>query len=203
MKPQVKKLDLSPEEFAVLGNRRFFIVRQEVNLKLDHFFSRLQQEWISETETWKLPLDEIDRTRGKIFRGENYRGFPYTLMDFPRHFSKKSVFAIRSMCWWGHEFSFTLHLQGAALQHYIRTLAERTARLQTKNFWWCVNAHPWDYHFDSGNYCRLDEMKPEAILTHAERHGFIKLSQKKDLQDYESINSSGLQIIKEFGEFLK
>ena len=41
---------------------------------------------------------------GKISRGENYRGLPYLILDYPAYFSQKDIFAFRTMFWWGHFF---------------------------------------------------------------------------------------------------
>ena len=149
-------MELSKEEQQVLGDKRFFIIKAILNEKLDQTFSSMKATWMEETEKWPLPGITVDITRGKIFRGENYKGFPYTLMDYPRAFSKTGVFAVRTMCWWGNEFSFTLHLQGAGLIPYAERLEERLAQLNGTDVWCSVAADPWQYEFHESNYRMLD-----------------------------------------------
>lgn len=52
----------------------------------------------------------------KVNRGENYCGFPYLIMDYPRLFSKTDILAFRTLFWWGHFISCTLHLKGKYLE---------------------------------------------------------------------------------------
>ena len=65
-----------------------------------------------------MELSEQYRTLGekygspKISKGENYRGLPYVMLDYPRLFGREEVLAIRTFFWWGHGFSVTLHLKG-------------------------------------------------------------------------------------------
>src|SRR3954452_928432 len=56
------------------------------------------------------PVVGLNAVQAKISRGENYRGLPYVMLDYPRIFSKDHTFAIRSFYWWGNFFSITLQL---------------------------------------------------------------------------------------------
>ncbi|MFM9050702.1 MAG: hypothetical protein ACKOKF_00090, partial [Bacteroidota bacterium] len=92
-------MSLSDEELRHLKDRHQYVVKSSVARKLDELFSSMKEDWSPIVAEWTYPIDDVDCTRGKIFRGENYEGFPYTLLDFPRYFSKDAVFAVRTMCW--------------------------------------------------------------------------------------------------------
>ncbi|MFM8432109.1 MAG: hypothetical protein ACKOA1_04860, partial [Bacteroidota bacterium] len=171
--------------------------------KLDELFSSMKEDWSPIVAAWTYPIDDVDCTRGKIFRGENYEGFPYTLLDFPRYFSKDAVFAVRTMCWWGNEFSTTLHLQGKALEFYRGDLTLRLERLFGKEIYMCVNHTPWKYGFYESNYRRLDELTAVAASQIIADSGFLKISRKTTLDDFFKLKSEGLETIRIFSEFLK
>ena len=52
----------------------------------------------------------------RISRGEQYKGLPWVMLDYPRVFGKENVLAVRTMFWWGHYFTVTLHLKGEYLR---------------------------------------------------------------------------------------
>ncbi len=49
---------------------------------------------------------------GKISKGEQLNGLPYMILDYPRFKQGDDLLLFRTMFWWGHYFSVTLHLQG-------------------------------------------------------------------------------------------
>ncbi|HQW24051.1 MAG TPA: hypothetical protein PLI47_12175, partial [Bacteroidia bacterium] len=58
-------------------------------------FGQLEVELKKVVSASGLQVDNLNVSSGKIFRGENYRGFPYVLLDCPRLFNRESVFAFR------------------------------------------------------------------------------------------------------------
>ena len=124
----------------------------------------------------------------KIFRGENYRQLPYMVLDFPRRFNTETVFSFRSMFWWGKEFSFTLHLQGEAFQHFRKTIEEKIRILAGNNFYFCVHASPWQYYFEQDNYMLLDELlEGDGLNAAMQTATFFKLSRKIPVTDFENV----------------
>ena len=195
-------MELSKEEQQVLGDRQFFMVKAILNDKLDQAFSSMKATWMEEIGKWPLPGITVDITRGKIFRGENYKGFPYTLMDYPRAFSKTGVFAVRTMCWWGNEFSFTLHLQGAGLLPYAARMEERLAQLNGTDVWCSVAADPWQYEFQSTNYRLLDTIDISEFAAKVRQKDFLKIAYRIPLEDFNSLEEKGKRAIRMFGKFL-
>lgn len=195
-------MELSQREWEVLSDRDFFTAKRQVTEKLDALLADCQQAWCDEVGQWRLPDLPVDRTRGKIFRGENYKGFPYTLMDFPRYFHGEDVFALRTMCWWGHEFSMTLHLQGEGL-HYVRQdLADRLATMAGRATYFGVNATPWQYDFDESNYRLLNPDRMVEAVSACEKNEFLKLSRRWELGLHAELKGQGLQMIKDLTSFL-
>src|ERR1051326_3611882 len=105
----------TPTELEIIHNAKFFYTKASATQKVDQLLAEARDEIKSAIEKTGMVFPKgVDSSMGKIFRGENYLGLPYLILDYPKHFSKDSVFAFRTMFWWGKFFSCTLHLQGKA-----------------------------------------------------------------------------------------
>lgn len=195
-------MELSKAESMVLNDLEFFRLKRTVTEKLDMVFASLQEQWKPVVASWRLPVAGIDAERGKIFRGENYRGYPYVIMDYPKLFQRESVFAFRTMCWWGHEFSFTLHVQGEALHRLRPDLSGRLSVFAGTGSHFCVNSTPWEYFFEPENFRWLDECPMELMLQQADDRGFLKISRRLPLSDHAQLEAFGMETVRQIGRFL-
>jgi hypothetical protein len=203
---QVNNLKLSPEEVAAISEVKFYLLKNSATKKIVGLFGVLEAELKSDvvSNIEKYSISEIinlNTSSGKIFRGENYRLFPYIILDYPRLFSTKSVFAFRTMFWWGHEFSFTLHMQGDALEVNRKKIYENINSLKGKDVFYCVNSTPWQYNFDAENYLPIDENteRKEEILSKP----FIKLSRRLPVEGYEDVHDYCKETLRLFMGLLK
>ena len=192
-------LNFSNEEMQVLVDRKFFELKHSSTAKMVELFGLLEIELKTVFLESGLNVDGLNGASGKIFRGENYKLFPYVLLDCPRMFNKQSIFAFRSMFWWGNEFTFTLHLQGAAFEHFRKILQSNLDRLEGKEILYCINESPWQYHLGAENYLPLENEK--AILFAKENllsKDFIKLTHKLPITEYEKVIPVGKETLKLF-----
>ena len=190
---QVSNLTFSEEELSALQNRRFFELKSSITKTMMREFSELETSIKHELEKLGGQVAGLPEQSGKIFRGENYKGFPYIVLDYPRSFNSKSVFAFRSMFWWGNGFSFTIHLQGEALEEQRAHLLSNWKNLKNKSFLICVNNTPWEYHFGDDNYRELEGFSEQEIEDKIRTDGFLKFSRKMDTNSYREILSFGTE----------
>ncbi|MGX5818684.1 hypothetical protein ACWKWU_10840 [Chitinophaga lutea] len=120
----------------------------------------------------------------KISKGEQYRGLPWVVLDYPRTFGRDDIFACRTFFWWGRFFSATLHLAGHSLERYREGL--RALQGPLGDWHVCVQDDAWEHHFEPENYRRTD------TLTAAEwekrmAEPFVKLAKRYDLMEWENI----------------
>lgn len=182
---------------AVLKDTRFFDTKREVVSILSAHFHALQLELIEQWNAAELH-HRFASPAPKIFKGENYKGYPYLNMDFPRVFGTESIFAFRSMTWWGHPFSFTLHLQGEAYSALAGRLIVNINKLKGKGYYVCVNTSPWEYHFGRDNYLPIDEINLSDVpFNPGDKKSFIKLSRRLNLDDYQAIVPFGSETFRE------
>lgn len=176
-------------ELRTLHNKDFFYIKESATKKIDALLSGVRDEikLVIKKEKIIFPKD-VDARMGKIFRGENYLGLPYLVLDYPKHFSKNSVFAFRTMFWWGNFFSFTLHMQGKALDEKRNLLVTNLKYFRKKNIYICVSKTPWQYHYNKDNYLLIDKISEADIKHLFITKEFIKLSRKTPLKDYKKLS---------------
>jgi hypothetical protein len=126
---------------------------------------------------------EDTQLSGKISKGENYRGLPYLVLDYPAIFRKDDVFAFRTMFWLGNFYSSTLHLQGSFLERFRKQIVKNVDLLGELELNLCVNDTPWEYHYESDNYRPLSSDDLDILSNHY----FLKISRRFELESWQSL----------------
>ncbi len=177
---QVTNLNFSDEEKAALSEQNFFLLKNSASKKVVELMGGIESRIKEDLKKYTFNVEDLNVKIGKIFRGENYLLFPYVVLDYPKLFSTKSIFAFRTMFWWGHEFSFTLHLQGDALDIFKGALDKNLEMLSGKEVYLCVNDTPWQYNFEKDNYLPVENILAgkEEFLSKS----FVKISRKIDVK---------------------
>lgn len=192
---------LSDGEMELVCNQQWILTKHVIIEKVYQLFGNLaaaMQQTVQQ-QTVKLPA-VIRASNPKISRGENYKMLPYVMLDYPRHFTKQSTVAIRTLFWWGNFFSINLHLAGDSKQQATPLLQANFASLQQQNFWLCVNADPWQHHFETDNYVPLKNFTAEEFSGVLGREPFIKIAAHIPLQQWDA---APLFLEKQFNEMLR
>jgi hypothetical protein len=200
-------MNFTTTELHTIQNTKFFSIKASVTKKIEHLFADVRDAIKSEIKSNNIIFPpEVDSDNGKIFRGENYLGLPYLVLDYPKHFSKDSVFAFRTMFWWGNFFSFTLHLQGRALEEWRRNkallaypnpppkgglsdliLSPCEADMRGSDVYICVNNSPWQYHYKKDNYLPINKLSKLEINKSLMEDKFIKLSRQLPFKEHKKL----------------
>src|SRR5687768_1003992 len=152
------KIRLSPEEMALITRADWILTKNSVIQKTKQVLAALQTEQQRSLESCSsLFPEEITNSSPKISKGENYKGLPYLVLDYPRYFTREDAFAIRIFFWWGNFFSGTLHLSGIYKSKYEKKIIESFESLKEKEFSVCINEDQWEHHFEAGNYLPLHQ----------------------------------------------
>lgn len=192
------KIQLSQEELELAMNAQVILTKNAIIEKVKSLFSDLQllqQEHISAIEN-SLP-GEIGRSRPKIYRGEKYNDLPYVLLDYPQVFGKENVFAIRTLFWWGHFFSSTLHLSGTYKRQLERSVVEKFETLKNAGAYVCINKDEWEHHFDDDNYLPLTVVDLSQFENLIMEKNFIKLAMKTPVDDFDQVTTILLRYFRE------
>jgi hypothetical protein len=172
--------DLTPEERAFATDPAWMLMKNRIVEKTVAFFAGLStsmQERISDDPL----LAEIRQTPPKISRGENFKGLPWVLLDYPRRFGKADLFAVRTLFWWGKYFSVTLHVKGSYKERWWPTIAEHSRELGTAGFHIGIADNEWRHELEEDNYRPLQGMNASEREAIAGAHHFLKLSAKCSL----------------------
>jgi hypothetical protein len=135
----------------------------------------------------QLPLSAAS-SEPKIFKGENYQQLPYVMMDYPRLFNGSNVFAIRTMFWWGHFFSITLHIAGEHRNAVMESILAKKNLLYNA-FYIGVNEDQWQHHFEENNFISVKEAGTDILNKSILGKDFIKLALKYELEQWNQLPS--------------
>lgn len=179
------KIRLSPKEAELVSNAEWILTKNGILQKAKYILEHLQseQQQFLHSLAGHFP-DEVLKTSPKISKGENYKGLPYLVLDYPRYFDKDNNFAIRSLFWWGNFFSITLHLSGSYKRKYESKIEASFMSLKEEDFFICINTDQWEHHFKTDNYLPLDEMNDAGFKKHISDKEFIKLAKKISLHQW-------------------
>lgn len=199
------KVTLSAKEQELVINADLILTKNAVIQKLYAFFGELSVVYQEELQQNSILSNEpACAVAPKISKGENYEGFPWVMLDYPRYFNGQDVFAIRTFFWWGNQMSITLQLSGKfqqfysnAVQHYFQL---RNGNPHPQHEWFiCTNLQDaWQHHFRADNYTRAALFTPAAIP----QLPFIKLAKKIPLSEWDDIDFFLQQTFREMLQML-
>lgn len=122
----------------------------------------------------------------KISKGENYKGLPYVVLDYPALFSKENIFSYRILFLWGHHMAYSLHLQGQLLhtfkQYFLNNYAQHLPQ-QTRLY---IHENPWENFNNEYYYTDLFSVDPSFIANKIEQHEFLKISNFEPIEQIEN-----------------
>jgi hypothetical protein len=201
------KVRLSKEEITLVSDPDWILTKNSIMVRAVDLFAGLSEAMSGELRALSGQLQAASHKlqdgtvsslppnafTPKISKGENYLGLPYVMLDHPRLFGKEDVLAIRTMFWWGHYFSVTLHLKGQYKNLLLPVIRVHLGELVDAGFHIAVSEDEWRHEVEEGNYRPLAEATSgelravrkagEAAIDMAE-HPFIKLSAKCGLDKW-------------------
>ena len=179
------KIRLSSKEMDLVTNADWILTKNAILQKTKGLLEELlqKQQIITSSIGSGLP-SEVIAISPKISRGENYRGLPYLVLDYPRYFDKENVFAIRTMFWWGNFFSSTLHLSGHFKQKEEHRIIAAYSSLADSFI--CTGENEWEHHFEKENYLPIGVMEKENFSELVLQKDFIKLAYRVPLQQWDN-----------------
>ncbi len=195
------KIRINEKDLSILSNTDFFIQKKRLTETVSELFAELRDGLRDETAKLKIDFPVgSDLATGKLSKGENYRELPYIILDFPKCYSKETIFSFRSMLWWGNHFSFHLHMSGQAWRANQSKFIERLSQLSGHDFYVCVHESPWEYHFAEDNFVPLETIHDfESVLR---KKSFLKISRKLPLDQWQNIVPYGTETLRRSLELL-
>lgn len=185
------KITISQHELVCLLDTDFLLTKRLINDKVQALLLQLA------TALSKEPLSASIATKPpKISKGENYRGLPYWVLDYPADFGQESILAYRTICRWGYEFSFTLQLSGEYLKKHQAALLANYSLLKSQDgLYLCINSTMWEHHFGEDNYRLFDEVigNEAGLAAFLAEWDFVKLAFKMPLEEWDGVVERGVE----------
>ncbi|MFP4091947.1 MAG: hypothetical protein ACLFUB_11425 [Cyclobacteriaceae bacterium] len=196
---------LTEKESRYVHDTDFLLTRHEVNKKVNRLLRSTERglnEYIR-TNDVTFP-EEVKFRAGKIAKGENYRLLPYLILDYPRQFEQQSIFALRTMFWWGHPFSVTLHLSGLARASYLPALIKSKKQFDARQVYlYTMEDDPWQHHFSQENYTLLQDLSDAKWKQILDRQSHIKLATFMPLKDWNHLPEFAINFFEQALKALK
>lgn len=191
MSPKDTKLSLNDDDLALLNNRTLIDSKRSA---LSHIVDLLgdAESRFHELITLYghlLPPEMVNR-HGKISRGENYRGYPWVVLDHPAIFGKSDFMAFRTLFWWGDSFSLIFQAGGQYFADYgsmafISSLIQKYPEVLV-----CIGDSPWEHHYEKDNYTTISsDFNLSAFHSHCEQKNFIKIAFRFPLNQLNDLNA--------------
>lgn len=185
------------EELAVLADQKTLLLKNSLSQKIISHLAEIERALHATIHEESYPFPEGTFLKaGKISKGEQYQQLPYFILDYPRLFTQKEIFAFRTMLWWGNHFSCTLHLAGEMLENNFSKISANI--LTEKDLYYCVNDQPWHYHYEPSNYLRVKDLTKAVMEKHFLNHHFVKISNKIPVTHWDEFKSFTLESFARF-----
>jgi hypothetical protein len=166
-------MPLLTDEIQLLSNPKFFELKTDATEKLKSLMEQVREVYLLEIHPEKLLAPpETDFAKGQIAKGENYEGYPYVMLDFPKRFGKGEIFTYRTMFWYGHFFIFSFIVSGKQLPVYQANLITHYAELCDHNLLFCKD-DIWDWRLSST--IPLTIQTKQQVMNSLHAQNFIKV----------------------------
>lgn len=167
---------LSENEMLLACNADFILTKNAVISKAVDLFGEVSTQYQKQVSHYSALPEDVFKISAKIYRGEKYKMLPYVLLDYPRFFDKKNIFAVRSFFWWGNFFSITLILKGKFFRDYLFEILE-----QKDNQWLFYTGNDvWSNDFNADEFLLQKNVSAEMCLN----QNFLKIAKKIPLEKW-------------------
>ena len=171
------KLQFSAHEMMLVSNAEWILTKNEILNRVGLLMGELNR--VQKSIIKELPVSlppEILATTAKISRGENYKGLPYLVLDYPRLFTRNNIFATRSLFWWGKTLSTTLHLSGQWQQFFAERILANNQYLAQNGFVIATGEDEWVHDATGVGYTPAEQLSEAELQDMLAMRPFFKLA---------------------------
>ena len=180
------KVMLSASELAMVNDKNVILTKQAIIHKAAALFSE-QIALLSILFKDVLVKDAaLLAAVPKISKGENFKGFPYVIMDYPAVFGNQNIFALRTMFWWGNFITITLHLKGTYKESFAAKIVEQIKF--SSDFYVAIGEDEWQHDFIDDTNIKSDEIDEHSKLN-IQKNSYFKIALKYELHHWNMMQS--------------
>ena len=195
---------LQPKELALIQTDEFFKLKQSATEKIMVELAALKDKVAATSLHQNIIYPEkTDTELGKISKGENYKGLPYLILDYPRLFSQEGVLAFRTMFWWANGFYFTFHVSGIYLEQYKQAFDEAFELWQKQDIFYYKYDEEWKHEVQSPYYFPIEDIPKTELMKLISQQGYLKLARKLSLKQTDELVDYGVNSFLLFFSWMK
>ncbi len=166
-------MSISARELNILSSQSFYDLKNSATDIIYELLRQARLTLIEEVDEKQLLRPEgVDFKRGQLARGESLGGYPYVFLDYPKLYSKMTIFSMRTLVWYGHHLVFSLICAGPLRSAYIQKLETHYPDLSEKNLWIAKNGL-WDW--EKTDFLELNSNNKTKVISGCSEMDFIKV----------------------------
>ena len=194
---------LTPKELGFLFDTEFLSAKSIILKKIENLLKETESEIFNylKTTPHSFPSETLLKS-GKISRGENYEGFPYLILDYPRLNTTESLLLYRTMFWWGNFFSCTIHLKGKILKDLKDEILNSLEIFRSDEYLIFKGNNEWIHNLNDSSYTPINSLNKKEWGAIIESQSFLKISKRINLNSYPQLTQISLEILSKFTELL-
>jgi hypothetical protein len=169
-------------ELQIASDTNFFDVKRELTSKVINILEQYGDKLLQEIITPVFQERGIKKTGLKVSKGENFKGYPYIVLDCPKLYSTDTEVICRTIFWWGHSWSLHFTIQGQTFARVSQSLQDFSASLSTD---WLLytGENIWEQDVDSVLFVPITSLSKTVIYDTINKQGFFKIANKINLSN--------------------
>lgn len=185
---------LSEKQKEFIADPESFVLKNEVDEQVNKLLYRFQQQLstLVDQNIYAFP-DKLAKTGFKVSKGNNHKGFPFQVMDFPASLGQEHAFSFRSVIWYANFFSFSLILKGKPKQVYAEYLDQLTDKRYTLA--WSDNI--WESHIYIDQSLSITQNQLADINKISEEKEAFKIIKSYNLNQIDEFERLGTECFKD------
>lgn len=183
------------EQLSFLSDKNNFLLKNEVDTTVNKLLYSFQNSIFDllDKEQYALPA-KLSKLPGKVTKGNNLKGFPFQVSDYPSTFNKEDIFSFRSIVWYGHFFSFSLILSGVPKENHIVDLEKIT----NKGYKLVTNEAIWETDLINEGSIDISTGELKAISALIKKSSGFKIFKAYELNQFYDFERLGIECFNEF-----
>lgn len=160
LKPMQKcAIKLTNHQLMLASNTDYPLTKNQVIQNICLLFDALAKEL--QSAAYPATFSMLNHATYKITKGENYKGLPYVVLDYPKISGPQFPILFRTVFWWGNYFSFNVLVQDKELQKHINLHDATDVYLLT-------GTNVWENDLRSNAYIKINSNQATAALPDAD-----------------------------------
>lgn len=181
----------SYKDINLLCNREFINQKNLLLLKIEAQLNRLGEHSIKHYPTLNNSFRSF-----KVSKGENKEGYPFRILDYPRDFQIRQIFAIRTLVWWGNNISCTLHLKGSYLEEAKRYILQHLP-FALKELKFSNSGNEWEVNSQKAKFKPIEQLNEHEL----NKSTFLRISSNLALTNLNELETFHIKMVSELLRF--